>query len=86
MASKNLAGRQLDAYLLDRNLSPEQLGFKLGLSGMTVRRAIKGKPLARATKWVLARELGEDPSTLWPPMPGKRQPGGSRAPYAKAAA
>ena len=78
MASGNLASVQLRTYLLDRNLSPDALGAKLGLAGRTIYRALDGERLSRDTKWRLARELGEDPSTLWPPMPGKRQPGGSR--------
>lgn len=78
MASRNLISVQLSTYLLDRNLSPESLGTKLGLSGRTIYRALDGERLSRDTKFRLARELGEDPSTLWPPMPGKRQPGGSR--------
>jgi plasmid maintenance system antidote protein VapI len=78
MARTSLASTQLAAYMLDKNLRPEALGAKLGLSHMTIRRAVEGKPLSDDTKWRLARELGEEPSTLWPPMPGRRQPGGSR--------
>jgi plasmid maintenance system antidote protein VapI len=78
MASVDLASVQLRTYLLDRNLRPEQLGAKLGLAGRTIYRALDGEPLAADTKWRIARELGEDPSTLWPPMPRRRQPGGSR--------
>jgi transcriptional regulator with XRE-family HTH domain len=78
VASGNLASLQLRTYLDDRNLSPEQLGDKLGLSGRTIYNALHGHRLSRDTRWRLARELGEDPSTLWPPMPGRRQPGGPR--------
>lgn len=78
MAYRNRVGSQLVAYLDDRNLSPEDLGAKLGLSGMTIRRAIDGHQLSRDTRWRIARELGEEPSTFWPPMPRKRQVGGSR--------
>lgn len=80
MASGNLASVQLRTYMLDRNLRAEHLGAKLGLSYRTIYRALDGKSLSDDTKWRLARELGEDPSTLWPPMPGKRQPGGPRRP------
>lgn len=83
MASKNVVGHQLATELIDRNLNHEQLGAKIGVSGMTVRRAINGEPLSRETKWLLARYLGEEPSTYWPPMPGKRQPGGSRRAYTR---
>jgi hypothetical protein len=78
VASGNLASVQLQTYMLDRNLRPEHLGPKLGLSYRTIYRALHSEPLSDDTKWRIARELGEDPSTLWPPMPGKRQPGGSR--------
>ena len=71
----------------DRNLSYDQLGAKVGVSGMTIWRAIEGKPLSRETRFLIARYLGEEPSTYWPPMPRKRQPGGSRrAPRSRAAA
>ena len=86
MASSNLAALRLRRYLDDRNLTPEQFGELCGVSGMTIYRIaypeVYKQPktgFERDTKWRVARELGEDPSTLWPPMPGKRQPGGSRA-------
>lgn len=94
MASKNLVGLELDQWLLDHNETPEELGPRLGLSGMTLRRVIAGAPVSRSTKWIVARHLGELPSSYtWPihspskaaeelanqQMPGKRQPGGSRA-------
>jgi hypothetical protein len=82
VASKNLVGRALAAHLLDHNLTPEQLGAKVGLSGMTIRRIIDPDtygPLVRdhhiSTKFAIARELREDPSTLWPPIPLKRKVG-----------
>lgn len=77
MASKNLVGVQLDALLLDRNISPEDFGESIGVCGMTVRRAMKGKPLSRDSKWRIARALKEDPSTFWPPKsrPRKYQAG-----------
>jgi plasmid maintenance system antidote protein VapI len=78
MASGNLASLQLRTYMLDKNLRADALGAKLGLSDKTIYRALDGEPLSDDTKWRLARELGEDPSTLWPPMPRKRHPGGSR--------
>lgn len=79
MASGNLAALQLRTYLLDRNLRPEHFGAQIGVTGRTIYRALDGKRLSDDTKWRIARALGEDPSTLWPPMPGRRQPGGSRA-------
>ena len=78
MASESVALVQLRTYMLDRNLRSDTLGAKLGLDGRTIRRALAGEHLSDDTKWRIARELGEEPSTLWPPMPRKRQPGGPR--------
>jgi predicted transcriptional regulator len=78
MASTNRAAYELERYLDERNLSPEQLGLKVGLSHTTIYRVLWGQRPSRDTRWRLARELGEDLSTLWPPMPRKRQPGGTR--------
>lgn len=86
MASSDLASVRLRRYLDDKNLTPEQFGALCGVSGMTIYRIaypeVYRQPKTgyeRDTKWRVARELGEEPSSLWPPMPGKRQPGGSRA-------
>ena len=73
MASRNLAGLQLSAYLLDHGLTAEQLGDKVGLSGMTLRRVMAGQPTSIRTKFIVARILGEEPSTLWPPIPLRRK-------------
>jgi hypothetical protein len=78
VASANLASVQLRLQMLDRNLRPDSLGPMLGLSDRTIYNALHDRPLSDDTKWRIARWLGEDPSTFWPPMPGKRQPGGSR--------
>lgn len=80
MASRNLVGTLIEAHLLDRGLTPEQFGDKVGLSGRTIRRIcwphLYGGPPKNGhhidTKIRLARELREDPSTLWPPLGPKR--------------
>lgn len=79
MASRNLAGVRLQAYLLDHGLTAEQLGEQIGLSGMTIRRVIDGYPCTIRTKFVVARLLQEDPSTFWPPIPRKRKPAVARS-------
>lgn len=80
MASRNLVGKRIESHLLDHGLTPEQFGDKVGLSGMTIRRIIDPVtygPLVRghhiATKFAIARELREDPSTLWPPITVRRR-------------
>lgn len=85
MASTDIAGLRIRRYLDDKNLTPEQFGDLCGVSGMTIYRIaypdIYKQPrngYRRDTKWKVARELGEEPSTLWPPMPRKRKPGGPR--------
>jgi DNA-binding XRE family transcriptional regulator len=52
---------------MNAGLSPEQLGHKVGLSGMTIRRIEdgRGRPTPR-TMFLLARELGENVTTVWP--------------------
>lgn len=68
MPSKNVAGLRLQAHLLDHGLTAEQLGDQIGLSGMTLRRVIDGYPCTIRTKFLIARVLQEDPSSLWPPI------------------
>lgn len=80
MASRNPVGKRIAAHLLDHGLTPEQFGDKVGLSGPTVRRMIDpdkyGGPPVRghhiSTKFAIARELREDPSTLWPPLRSRK--------------
>jgi hypothetical protein len=80
VASQKVISATLRAYLDDRNLSEDDFGDLVGISGRQVRRIIDRQVERphRSTRWGIARQLGEDPSTFWPPMPGKRQPGGSR--------
>lgn len=67
VASKKLAGLQLERYRVNAGLTPEELGAKVGLSGMTIRRVEQGVgfPTIR-TKFRLARELGVDVTEIWP--------------------
>jgi transcriptional regulator with XRE-family HTH domain len=71
-------GPLLYDYLLDHNLSAEELAGKVGLSTPTVYRVLHGREVSRRTKALIALEMGEVPSELWPPMPRKRIPGSSR--------
>lgn len=67
MASKKQTGLQLRRYRVNAGLTPEDLGHKVGLSGMTVRRLENGvgSPTVR-TKFLIAKELGLDVTDIWP--------------------
>lgn len=58
---------QLQRYRTNAGLSPEDLGMKVGLSGMTIRRVEHGvgSPTVR-TRFRLARELGVEVTDIWP--------------------
>lgn len=80
MASTKFAAVQIARHLDRSGKSPEQWGYEIGVSGMTVRRAMASQSLNRQSRFLIARALGEeDPTVLWPVrLPGRRQPGGSR--------
>lgn len=67
VASKKQAGLQLQRYRVNAGLTPEDLGEKVGLSGMTIRRVEQGigSPTVR-TRFRLARELGVEVTDIWP--------------------
>jgi hypothetical protein len=80
VAARNLVGKLIAGHLLDHGLTPEQFGAKVGLSGVTVRRIIDpevyGATIGKhhvSTKIAIARELREDPSTLWPPITNRKK-------------
>lgn len=74
----NRAGPVLDDYLLDKGLSPEQFGPTIGIAGRTVYRVLHNEGVSRFTMNRIARALNEDVDTIFPPMPRKRIPGGTR--------
>lgn len=67
MASSKVVGRQLKELRLNAGLSPEQLGARVGVSGMTIRRVERGQcqPTPR-TMFLIAQEFGLRPTDLWP--------------------
>lgn len=67
MASKKQTGLQLRRYRINAGLTPEDLGHKVGLSGMTIRRLENGvgRPTVR-TQFLIARELGLAVTDIWP--------------------
>jgi hypothetical protein len=88
MASTNVAAVRIARHLDRTGKSPEQWGQEIGVSGMTVRRAMHSERPNRHSRVLIAAGLGENDATnLWPvALPGKRQPGGSRSPRSKAVA
>lgn len=67
MASKKQTGLQLRRYRINAGLTPESLGHKVGLSGMTIRRIENGigSPTVR-TQFLIARELDLEVTDIWP--------------------
>lgn len=66
VASAALTARQLKELRINRGLSPEQLGHKVGISGRTIRRIEEGnRPTARVM-FALAQEFECEVVDLWP--------------------
>lgn len=61
------AGYKLHELRVNAGLSPEQLGYRAGVSGMTIRRIERGgcKPTPQ-TMFRLASEFDLDVIDLWP--------------------
>jgi transcriptional regulator with XRE-family HTH domain len=60
--STKIVGRRIQDHRLNRGMSPEALGARVGVSGMTIRRLEDGKvknPHVRS-KFLIAQELGVD--------------------------
>lgn len=67
MASKQQAGLQLRTYRVNAGLSPEELGARVGLSGMTIRRLEEGVGIpTMRTRFLIAKELGFQVTDIWP--------------------
>lgn len=67
MASRKQTGLQLRTHRTNAGMTPESLGHKVGLSGMTIRRLENGVgcPTVR-TRFLIARELGLEVTDIWP--------------------
>jgi len=66
MASSRIAGRKLRELRINRGLSPEQLGAKVGVSGHTIRRVEQGSHAMPRTMFLIAREFDLLPTDIWP--------------------
>jgi transcriptional regulator with XRE-family HTH domain len=66
IASGIVTGRRLKQLRVNRGLSPEQLGSRVGVSGRTIRRVEEGgRPTVR-TMFLLAKEFDCEVVDLWP--------------------
>lgn len=70
MASKRQIGLQVATHRVNAGLTPEDLGAKVGVSGMTIRRIEKGvgHPTVR-TCFLIAQELGLDAAFMFGTSP-----------------
>lgn len=66
MRSNKVAGRRIREHRLNLGLSPEQFGWQVGVSGMTIRRIEGGKALRVRTAFLIAQHMGVPVTALWP--------------------
>lgn len=57
---------RLKVLRLNKGLSPEQLGQRVGVSGMTIRRIEGGKHPTARTMFLIAQEFDQEVIDLWP--------------------
>lgn len=65
MTGDRLAAMEVRSRRLDLGLSPEQLGYLVGVSGKTIRRIEEGATPTPRVQYVLARHFGMRPTELW---------------------
>lgn len=63
----NVTGRRLRELRINKGLSPEQLGNRVGVSGRTIRRVEAGgmQPTVR-TMFLIAQAFDAEVVDLWP--------------------
>lgn len=57
---------RLKVLRMNSGMSPEQLGQRVGVSGMTIRRIEQGKLPTVRTMFLIAQEFDEEVTSLWP--------------------
>lgn len=62
----NVTGRQLFELRRNLGLSPEQLGYRVGCSGRTIRRIEEGRRPTVRTMFLLAKAFDAEVAELWP--------------------
>lgn len=58
--------RELIKLRINAGLSPNDLAYRAGVSGKTVRLAEKGYTPSPRVQYAIAQELGKQPLDLWP--------------------
>jgi DNA-binding XRE family transcriptional regulator len=71
MQSNRVAGRRIKVHRVNLGESPETFGYRIGVSGQTVRRIEEGKNLNYRTAFLIAAEMGLATADLWP-VSGRR--------------
>lgn len=61
-----VVGRRLRELRVNKGLSPEALGGRVGVSGRTIRRVEDGKRPTVRTMFLLAKEFDCEVTDLWP--------------------
>jgi len=61
-----VVGRRLRAMRVNKGLSPEALGNRVGCSGRTIRRIEEGRRPTVRTMFLLAQEFECEVVDLWP--------------------
>lgn len=63
---RHLPHRQLQELRINAGLSPNDLGFRIGVSGKTIRLAEQGFTPSPRTQFLIAQEFELAPLDLWP--------------------
>lgn len=56
---------------MNLGLSPEQFGWRVGVSGMTVRRIEAGANVRTRTAFLIAQSMGVSVTDVWP-LPSRK--------------
>lgn len=70
MRSSKVVGRRIQNHRMNLGLSPEQFGWTIGVSGMTVRRIESGANMQTRTAFLIAQSVGCPVTELLSPGPG----------------
>lgn len=63
---RNLPNRQLQELRINRGLSPNDLGYRIGVSGKTIRLAEQGFTPSPRVQFAIASAFDLNPTDLWP--------------------
>jgi len=66
MSSSRSTRDRIRTHRVNLGESPEAFGARIGVTGMTVRRAEKGKSITVRTAFLIAGDMGVSVTALWP--------------------